>query len=298
MYSRALITSDLLRLKSRGSEWISSTCPNIRWLAHLLRPALSACGLRPETLTWDERIGASSDHYFDGAAVYDRLGLDIHPVSWAGLVNAERAPQAFVDALSSAVDDALVIGYELPPVMIDALRQLNRPYVDVVLHPWRFMPDLVFALRSNVPAIQSALANFRLDEAAAKQQASLILAKSEWMSKFNMPPGTVLVLGQVPDDRAVVSAEGRYNSLQDHMAALHRLCADHPMVLFKPHPYAGKVCASAKAVAHLPAIQSVSHNFYHLLCQPELDKVVALNSSGLIEAQVFGKRSQNLTPFL
>ena len=69
-------------------------------------------------------------------------------------------------------------------------------------------------------------------------------------------------------------------------------------MLYKAHPYAGPDDPSTAAVRQLPAIRTVDHNFYHLLAQPELDTVVALNSSGLVEAQVFGRRAHNLIPFL
>lgn len=298
MHTRVVITSDLLRLKQRGAEWVGSTAPNIRWLYQLLRPALRSCGMELSMLAWDDRLDAPSDRYFDAPTVYDRLGLEMTPANWAGLVSSERAPDALVEELAPFVDGALVVGYELPPAILDALQRLNRPYIDVVLHPWRFMPDLVFGFRSNVHSWNTFFRAVRLERAAAERQASLVLAKSEWMAKFNMPPGTALILGQVPDDRAVVSSDGAFQSLQNHMEALHRLCVEHPLVLFKPHPYARPGCPSSKAVARLPTIKTVSHNFYHLLCQSELDTVVALNSSGLVEADVFGRRATNLVPFL
>ena len=299
MFDRITVTADLLRPFPRGSEWESATWKNTRWLRQMLQPALRALGHAPATLAWDERIGEAPDRYFDTPALYHRLGLDINPANWARLACSPTAPAALVEALDDALGDALVIGYELPPAMLDALQQLRRPYVDVVLHPWRFMPDLVFALHSNQPEWQAAFEAQRLPASVAEQQAALIQAKAAWMAPpMDLPPGTALVLGQVPGDRAVAQADGGFASLQDHLAALHRLCVEHPLVLYKAHPYAGPDDPSTAAVRQLPAIRTVDHNFYHLLAQPELDTVVALNSSGLVEAQVFGRRAHHLIPFL
>lgn len=298
-FDRVVVTADLLRPFPRGAEWESATWKNIRWLRQVLQPALRSTGHEPTILAWDERIVDPADRYFNTPALYHRLGLDITPENWARLACAPTAPTALIEALDEMLADALVIGYELPPAMLDALSQLGRPYVDVVLHPWRFLPDLVFALHSNVPGWQTTFVAQRLPADFAVQQAALIQAKASWMAPpMELPPGTALVLGQVPGDRALAMPQGRFASLQDHLAALHRLCVDHPLVLYKPHPYAGPEDPSTAAVRQLPVIQTVSHNFYHLLAQPELDTVVALNSSGLVEAGVFGRRARNLIPFL
>lgn len=299
MISRIVITADLLRPFARGQEWESATWKNVRWLHHVLSPALHACGVEPETLSWDDRCPGGRHHFFDTPAIYHRQGLALEPGNWARLAQSTTAPQALVQALDAATQGALVIGYEMPPVMLDILQQLERPYVDVVLHPWRFLPDLVFALRSNRPALQTQIEAQRLPAALAVQQAALIQAKAAWMSPpCELPPGTALLLGQVAGDRAAALPDGRFASLGDHLHRLHQICTEHPLVLYKPHPYAGPNDRSTEAVASLPAIRVVDHNFYHLLAQPELDTVVALNSSGLVEARAFGRRSHNLIPWL
>lgn len=299
MFSRIVITADLLRPFPRGTEWESATWKNVRWLRHILRPALQRCGHEPATLAWDERITPAPDRFFDTPALYHRLGMHLSARQWARLALTEDAPAPLLQALEPAVQDALVIGYEMPPVMLSALRKLGRPYIDVVLHPWRCLPDLVFGLQSNVPDWQARLKTQALAQETAEQQAELIQAKAAWMAPpMTMPPGTALVLGQVPGDRAVAQADGHFASLQDHLSRLQQLCVDHPLVIYKPHPYAGPEDPSTRAVGQLPAIRRVDHNFYHLLAQPELDTVVALNSSGLVEAQLFGRRAENLIPFL
>jgi hypothetical protein len=114
------------------------------------------------------------------------------------------------------------------------------------------------------------------------------------------PPGTALILGQVETDRAVAKSDGSFHTLGDHLARLHELCCDHPKVLFKAHPYVQdrNKPPCRETIRKLPAIQMIDGNFYHLLCQPEIVRIVALNSSGLIEAPYFGKTAEALIPFL
>ena len=298
-FSRVVVTADLLRPFLVGRGYESATWKNTRWLFRMLEPALRECAQAPRMLAWDERASPLDTDWFDTPALYHALGLEPSPEAWARLCGAGVAPQPLLDALEPHVRDALVVGYELPPPMVDALARLGRPFVDVILHPVRFMPDLVFALRTNVPAFHRAIAAQRLPEREIRAQAGRILAKVAWMQRpMELPPGTALLLGQVAGDRAMVAPDGTFASLEAHSGALHELCCSHPLVLFRPHPYAGADDPSLRAVGRLPAIRSVQHNFYHLLAQPEVSTVVALNSSGLIEARHFGREAINLAPFL
>lgn len=302
-FERIVITGDLMRPFPLGDAWISATSKNIRWLRHVLNPALQSTGLPISMLAWDERMQRHEGRCFDAPVVASRLiegsaGDALNPTrsleAWAAWTERRPVDAGFIEALAPEVEGALVIGYEMPPALIDALQTLGRPFVDVVLHPVRFMPDLIFALRTNVAHWHEMFLRHRLQESAIVQQASLIAAKAAWMAPpESLTPGSALVLGQVGIDRAVVSG-GRFVSLADHLPTLHALCVDHPLVLFKPHPYGVGQDRSAQAVAAFPAIRRTQANFYHLVAQPEIETVVALNSSGLHEARYFGKEARGL----
>lgn len=297
--SRFVITADLLRPYPCADGWESATWKQVRWLRHVLSRPLRGSGLPVSTLAWDDRACPRGNAWGSPEELYERLGDPLSPQGWARLCTRSEAPRELVEWLEPLVHDAFVIGYELPPVMIDALQRLGRPYVDVILHPLRFLPDLVFALRTNVPAYHAVFERFRLREEDVRQQADLICAKAAWMAPpLPMPPGTALLLGQVAGDRALVRPDGSFASLADHLDSLHRLCCDHPLVLYKAHPYAGPDDPSTTAVRRLPAVRETDANFYHLLAQPEIETVVALNSSGLHEARVFGREARPLIPFL
>jgi len=298
-HSRIVITGDLLRPFPVDDGWEGATWKNIRWLSALLRPLLPDNAPAPTTLAWDALMPAGAGVFFDTPALYDALGESLNLRSWATLAQRQTAPDALVEALREPLQDALVIGYELPPVLLDAMRQLQLPVIDLILHPLRFLPDLVFAMRTNVPAFHEVLLRHALAPSEVARQVGLIQAKAAWMPPPEpMPSGTALLLGQVASDRAMVLADGRLARLDDHLGELHRLCTEHPLVLYKPHPYAAYDPAAQTVLQQLPCIVRTSANFYHLLAQPELDTVVALNSSGLIEARAFGRRAHQLVPFL
>lgn len=299
MLSKVVVTGDVFRPFLVGGEWEGATWKNVRWLHAILMPSLQPLGRSVTSLSWDDRSAPGACERFDAPGLYHRLGLDVSLSGWAQLASRRQAPEALVEALRTPLSDALVIGYEMPDVMIDALQRLGRPFIDVILHPLRFLPDLVFALRTNVPDFHHHLLRHRLPAPAVAQQAGLIQAKAAWMAPpAKIPPGSVLVLGQVSSDRAMVRPDGGFSQMEDHLARLHRLCCDHPCVLFKAHPYEAPGTGASGTVRQLPAIVHTQANFYHLLAQPEIEGVVALNSSGLVEARAFGRWSENLVPFL
>lgn len=299
MFSRIVFTADILRPFPARDGWESATWKHVRWLHRMLGRPIEGCGFALSTLAWDDRASPELNDWIDPAELYERLGLPLSLQNWARLCRRRSAPDELVSWLEPVVRDALVIGYELPEILCDALRRLGQPYIDVILHPIRFMPDLVFAFRTNVESFHRVFERFRIPEESIWRQADLIRAKAAWMAAPEaMPPGTALVLGQVGNDRAMVAEDGRFVSLADHVEALHRLCTEHPLVLFKPHPYAVADDPSRAAVEKLPAIRTTTANFYHLLAQPEIELVVALNSSGLFEARYFDCATLALQPSL
>lgn len=74
-------------------------------------------------------------------------------------------------------------------------------------------------------------------------------------------------------------------------------CAANTLVCSSNHPDAAG-SGVGRAVARLPVIVHTIANVPHLLAQPEIEGVVARNSSGLIEAKACGRWSENLAPFL
>lgn len=293
--------ADLLRPFPIQGGYESATYKNTRWLHSLLEYPIKKVGLPSTRLAWDDQTQGASLQYFDTPSLYKQLGKQLSQESWARLAaRGVIAPDLLLDQLALALKGAMVIGYELPDLLIDALQQLDRPYVDVVLHPYRYLTDLVFGIRTNVPEFHGVLEAYRMPESLARQRADAIRAKACWMARpiEHLPPGSILVVGQVGDDRAMVLPGGRFASLSDHVARLHQLCVDHPLVLFKPHPYAAKDGSVQYLLDQLPSLTMTDANVYHLMAQPELEGVVALNSSVLTEASAFGRWGENLIDFL
>ena len=299
MFSKVIISGDITRPFPAGPLYQSATKNNIRWLYALLKQPLEQCNLKVSTLAWDENL-SGNDNFFDTPALYQQLGKPLNFSSWASIVSSESVPEALLETLREPVAQALVIGYEMPAVITNALKMLGTPFIDIVLHPMRFLPDLLFSFRTNIADYHQKFKHYAFDMAQAEQQVRLLLAKNAWMKKpdgVNIPPGSAIVLEQVSVDISVVQPDGRFSTLEDHVARLHEIVSEHPAVFLKPHPYTLNPASIRRITSLFPVITPCNANFYHLMMQPEIEKVIALNSSGLIEANAFGKQAENLIPF-
>lgn len=302
MYTRMVVTGDLWRPFLINRRWESATYRNIRWLWSLISGPARLAGCDSSMLAWDPGMDPRQGIFFDTPRLYQALGEEISMPGWARLAGSSTLVDSPAsEMLLEHVADALVVGYEMSDSQVDILAAAQVPFIDIILHPVRFLDDLVFAMRTNVPAIHEVLRQMAVSESEIRQKAALIRAKVAWMARPEPPlaPGTALVVGQVPADRALARKDGTFHELDEHLARLHQLCTDHPKVLYKAHPLAtGDNTAGNQAMKKLPTVQHTTINFYHLMCQSEVEHVVALNSSCLIEAPYFDKSSEALIPFL
>ncbi|BAR99103.1 hypothetical protein BV133_1510 [Blastochloris viridis] len=291
------MTGDIFRPFRLGQRWESATWKNVRWLDGIAGTAARLAGWDVATVSWDPALRRSHGNV-DMPAIYDALGLPLDRAGWVELLRRPMLPDAIERELLDLFDADLVVGYEIPDHLLRILSRAGIAVVDVILHPVRFLDDVVFALRTNRADIHALLAQHAVAREAIALQAGLIRSKAAWMRPpLPLRPGAALVLGQVGDDRAAIdTATGRNRSLADHAGRLLELCADSSMVLFKPHPYDPAQSDTGITLRRLQAVQWTNANFYHLIAQPEIDVVCALNSSGLVEAEYFGKAALWLAP--
>jgi len=299
MTRQIVVTGDVLRpFPGAGGAMEPATWRNVRWLHALVAPALRAIGREVACVAWDDTLRPEDGRFFDTPDFYRRAEQPLSLEGWSHL-SAAPLPSAELRArVCEAFAGAVVVGCELPRAMVHAFAEGGIPFVDLSSYPLRFLDDLVFAMRTNRPEWHNVLRAYRPGEDVPHRQAALIRAKAAWMdSAACLPPESVLILGQVAADGVLRREGGGFWSLGDHMERLHRLCCEHPKVLFKPHPYDAPGSASQQAMRRLGCVEWTSGNFYWLLSQPNLARVVGLNSSGLAEAPYFGKVAENLIPF-
>lgn len=221
------------------------------------------------------------------AARHDRLDAD---------ATGDDAQAAFGAEVMPRLRGQFCVGYELPPYLIAILNAGGIPYLDLRIHPVRFLDDLLFAVRATDVATQAALLERATAEVEVIATAGLREAMCHMITNAGLPDDTVLVLGQRPMDSTQIVA-GRFFDAMAHADRISAVCAAHQAVLLKPHPQERdhSLLVVASGVAR-NIIGVTSDNLYRLLSLPQVTAVLTVNSSAAHEAPYFGKALETLAP--
>jgi hypothetical protein len=281
------VIGDVLRPDGRGQPggvdratvWLFDAIKRQLHLASGLPIDVMTAGDWPALRTWldSQRPPEAAHRYWAGA--YERLPLPTVPET----------------ILVARLQHRFCIGYELPPWLHNLLQQIGVPYIDVRLHPVRFLDDLLFAVRASEPATQSALLAMAESESAVIVTAGLREAMCHMISEATTPPETLIVVGQRPLDCSQI-IDGTFYDALPHATEIHAICARYAAVLLKPHPLEPshsllEIAATAPNVAGV-----VRDNSYRLMSLPQIAAVLTVNSSIAFEAPYFGKRVHTLAP--
>ena len=281
MIEGAIVVGDLLRPDGSGRP--GGTDRSVLWLWNAIKRQIHlASGLPSEALTsaalagWIEalRPQAEADVYW--ASIHDRLPESEHIV--------ERLRRRFC------------VGYEMPPWLIRLLDQHVVPYIDLRVHPVRFLDDLLFAARASVRETQAAVLSMAIHENEVFATAGLREAMCRFISDARVPDNTLLVAGQRRFDSTQI-INGTFFDAMPRAAEIHAICARYPAVVLKPHPQdRHHSLLEVAATAPTRVIGVIDDNVYRMLSLPQISAVLTVNSGLAQEAPYFGKHVHALAP--
>ena len=214
---------------------------------------------------------------------------------WAACFQALPSSTELERILLDRLRHRFCVGYELPPWLRGLLTGIGVPYIDLRLHPVRFLDDLLFAARASEPDTRTALLTMAGAESEVIVTAGLREAMCHMISEATVPADTLIVVGQRPLDGSQI-VDGTFYDAFPRAAELHAICARYAAVLLKPHPLEPEhslleITSGAPNVAGV-----VRDNIYRLLSLPQITAVLTVNSSIAYEAPYFGKRVHTLAP--
>ncbi len=286
MPPRILVTGDFLR--PQEDAFRPAQTGNIQWFHRLVRRPLGrAAGQEVEALVWGDP--RSPFPAFDTPGFFAAAGATPDTEGWVSLFDAPDLPREAVAMLAAAFQDvAVVIGFELAELQKRLLTWMGIPWIDVNIHPYRFGPDVLFALASNHAAVMDQLRAHHAEDAVFEPWADLMAATA-----IKLPPHLplteeLLVIGQTRVDRALIR-DGRLLDLADFAEPLHALAGREARLLFKPHPYNADGFGLHDIGLPLARIREAAENVYMLLGQDAVRRVVGVSSSVVAEARFFGK---------
>lgn len=258
-----------------------SQTENIHWLYRLIRRHLGeASGLPVDCLTWGGGIEA--------ADFYRWFGAERSAAGWAGFFAARAVTSPVLERCEAIFGQSIVVGFELAEWFKLALSHLDIPYIDLSIHPIRFLPDVFFAAQTNDPDVFAAMLAYHADPASFYRWADLLSASAlKFFPNIELAAPTLLI-GQTSVDRSLVR-DGGIVDLADYAGTVRMLLRRHGRIAFKPHPYNTGDFGLFTAGVPLRRVQVTRANAYALLAHNGLREVVGISSSLLAEARYFGK---------
>lgn len=282
---RLHILDDVLRGKSVGIPHLDD---NLRWMEGFCRTLAG-----PQ---WDVRIvGTREDQSCDAARLVEALGYPSTPEGWAA---ARCAPYeaGYTAGLQSFIAADFVLGFGLPPLLINMLLDREVPFLDIEIDTIRFGPDLFVAVSTNDNDLTADFSQSVVGEEVLVPALAALLARE----RRNAPTGGLfhgtrvgVFAGQVPHDAAVI-AGGRIVLPIQVIDRIKEIAAEVDLLLIRPHPH-------WNSIEHLlPILDAIPHAIltkrpsYALLADISVTDVIALSSGLLVEARLAGKRAHQL----
>jgi hypothetical protein len=274
---RIVITGDVFRTTVGDPNQLS----NVRWLrGEVARLLYELTGLWP-----DVRYRRNAPE--DGRAVitewYRLLGHAPSLEAWAATWGETAPPGALIEAMRPDYERALVVGFELSPLVRSVLDRLGAPWVDIAVSPIRFLEDLALALRFSWPVDVAHAGLVGPDH--VRRAVARLRALHERDAAAGDLAGTAVFLAQTRCDRSLIR-DGTFFPDAEAVARVRAALTGRALVL-KPHPLAPDNPLLAVLRQELGA-RTTRTGIYAILATATDTRFLSISSSAAIEARLFG----------
>lgn len=268
----------------------SEQLSNLRWLYDCLKnPLLRVTGAAPRLFSSNEQDGFSRKKFFGLSGIE----LDEKLVHFD--FEADSISQESVEYFRRYVPESvLIVGYELSKRTRRLLDAHGFTFVDIWLHPVRFLDDILFGMSSNNRAVFGALSEFHYDSEhfylyADRHKISTYKGYMRVAQNITIEPNSALLVGQTLQDKAVLK-DGKFLCLLDYKDQLRQLSIDHKRIYFSRHPFERNDQHIIDYLMGLDNVEVTEIPSYSLLSKDEITTVAGISSSLLLEAKYFGKQ--------
>ncbi len=290
---RVIFAPDLLRIDpDPKNKLINTQLVNIEWLFTMFSARIEEnLGITPYIVSGNE-----SGDLLSRIEIYRELDLMMNVESWSKLYGGTFKSDIIDKYLLRIFEDSLVIGFELPPYMKRFFIRYNIPYIDMTIHPIRYLPDYILGVRSNIEEIQNKLEKTAFNESLFFDFADISKASTIRKYRNNLPePSSALFLGQTEVDASLIY-DGKMAGIEEVRESLRNLSIEYENIYFKAHPYSKRLPALKKLVESFPTVHWYEVNIYDALGTNRFDLVTSLSSGTLYEAKYFGQKNKKILP--
>ena len=287
-YQKIIFTGDIFRSNhlGKGSQDI-----NINWLYSALKPCLQLAVCVPI-----EKLLFSTQHASLTQAGYQMIESEVSIEAWAKLFKHKQLSETFLMNVWLSFKNSIVIAFELPEILRDALDTLGIPFIDIIIHPVRFLDDIVFGIRSNNRKISQLFTQYILPEESILMQAGLVMASMSRLPRLDIKGKAALFAGQTTDDKVLINKD-KFYKVSDFCDRFAEISANYDTLLIKAHPYSLDPFEAISISRLFVNCQIITDNFYYLMSHDNIEAVYSISSSTSIEAKYLGKQGYHLTEY-
>lgn len=270
---------------------------HLRWVFDLYRrPIEWSVGVRPTRFLSSEKKGFSREKFFSLSGIDCSLD-EVH--FW---YEDSQITEKSIDYLKRYLKGCeVLVGYEMSLQTRTLLDRANVNYIDIWLHPVRFMDDNLYAFRSNNTQINKEVFSFNLSEKFYYVYADRmkIVNYRGWDRKYakldeKLHPNSALFIGQTLSDKAVCR-NGNMLTLLDFKSEFKAATKKFGHVYYSRHPMLrGEDADIIDYVKSFKNASLIEAPAYNLLCCDAIKYVFSVSSSLVAEAKYFDKKTDVL----
>jgi hypothetical protein len=209
---------------------------------------------------------------------------------------AERYDTLWPDGLGAVFSKLqhmdLVVGFELSPTVKRFVAANGRTYINLQIHPVRYLRDLCIGMTTNSDEIQERIDGEEISPDLIDAEARRLRAL---FRRMDLPschfPDMPFLIGQTPHDSSLISNR-RISTWRDHKEKLTQCLKDFENVAFFPHPYNSEnidLIDFFRVDLNKTVVVSDVNSYSALLSHSgDMKQVITLSSSLGVEAATFG----------
>lgn len=285
MLSKIFLCCDFLMTRPETQRY------HLRWVSTILNtPLKRALKIKPNDFLSDNlETFSRRDFFASSGIILNESDSHFH-------FNTDAISEKSLQLIKAPLQGALLIGYELSEETRCILTRAGISYIDIWLHPVRFLDDNFFAFRSNIEQINEALQKSHLKDDIYSLYADKLKIQSYmgWDKYKNsldsaLKAESALFVGQTLTDKAVCR-DGTMLNVLHFKKEFTELTKKFSHVYFSRHPMIkGDDADQLDFVLSHENTSITTEAGYKLLCTESIVHVTGVSSSLMYESKFFGK---------
>ena len=282
--NRVIITSDLLR-----PVWIKGKAKN-KETVRINKYFDFLSGQLSDAINIPVQKISTENTKFNFFTFYKLCNVEFKSTnSWLEIYDIDVIPQDAINYFGKYFDNSFIICHEMPPIFKKICEKLGLYYIDIRIHPVRYLDDHMFSMATNNPHVFEHLKQYLVNEKIFYLYANLYKTTADFYN-LNIDENSALIVGQTNVDSALYE-NGKVHTIFEYEDQIKKLGNEYQTVYYKPHPFNGDLKEIYNFLKKYPFIKIINDNIYYLLSDDNIKAVYAISSGVLTEAKYFGKKS-------